>query len=234
MSSGPLTENVDWKALQANESGKSGPEWIHNSSWTWLSFEENPHGRSTTSPMISNSIEVFSAKGDCLATWLPDCIDKAVDFLQSPIGEFMSGPEGFLPTAINQDRNLRRTTLATVAVALHLLSEELRLDLPTDISSVSGLSTLKALTLQLSVWLGWSTWTTRLQPELPELVPGLDYGRIDNLDTPTEPFSPHSILELAESMRGNNVLKYHTLAELVRSTDGLSADDALLTKSAAF
>lgn len=104
----------------------------------------------------------------------------AREFLQTPAGESSIGPEGYLPTAVNKDRESRQTALGTLLVALHLLREEQKLDMRMSEASDSQIGQLAPLLAQLGHWLGWSDWNWKGDSyygvELGDTAPWLSYA----------------------------------------------------------
>jgi anaphase-promoting complex subunit 1 len=74
----------------------------------------------------------------------------------SQTGEAAAGVGGYLPTAMGKDPEIRRNALATILVGLHLLREEMKLDVTTADSDSKALSPILA---QIGSWLGWEMWS---------------------------------------------------------------------------
>lgn len=222
--------------MRNDQKSRGSPAWSESSAWTWTSVEptaiENYIPTAQTSP---NKLRLSSS--DSLEFWLLKCLDLTRDFLQSPAGETLSGTEGYLPTAINQEWNLRRTALATVVVALYLLGEELSLASYYPSSTLNDRTTLAALTAQLSSWLGWQSWAQYMQSKLVTASRDqesfmLDKSVIDGLKIPSEPFLPTTLFRHLVGKLHNQAEKYHTLVGLVHSGDDLPPDHPLVLESA--
>lgn len=237
ISNGILTDHTNWAQMQSSELTRSSPFWMQNQAWSWMDLSNESGIASKLHASMMGPPQLERHYGSEYSAWLIQCTNLARDFLQSPAGEFMNGPEGFLPTAINQDRNIRRTALATITVALHLLLEEIRLELPSEKPAIDSISSLRAIVMQLSGWLGWSSWTTRMKADLQYSGSNLDMFTlnsftIDTLETPAEPFSPKSIYEYIEDARNGVQAKHHTLAELLHDLQHLTPQHPILARSA--
>lgn len=89
------------------------------------------------------------------SSYLIHCISLARDFVKSPIGQAANGEHGYLPTASARDPDFRRTALASILVGLHLLREELKLD----VLAAEALHHLTPALAQIGTWLGWEAWS---------------------------------------------------------------------------
>ncbi|KAK5075145.1 Anaphase-promoting complex subunit 1 [Lithohypha guttulata] len=237
MSSGSSVDTTNLMQMQALERRRGTSPWMQNAAWCWISNDVTPSEKRTSSARQTplTAIDLFQPFE--LRSWLLKATDLTRDFLQSPSGESMIGPEGYLPTAINQDWNVRRTTLANMVVALYLLLEELRLGPVTNTAIVDDRVTLLALLWQLCSWMQWQTWKDFMQAQLTaqgfDLIESdIDKSTIDNLKVPPEPFSPLLIFDHIDSNLRSHPSTYHTLVELVHAAGEATADGSLLIESA--
>ncbi|KAK5957829.1 Anaphase-promoting complex subunit 1 [Knufia fluminis] len=233
-SSGPFVDSASWSAMQDAEKLRSTPAWMQSAAWSWMS--DGPSLSDNLSSPAKHSRVSLDLSPEPADHFLVKCTDLTKEFLQSPAGESMSGPEGYLPTAMNQERNIRKTALASIVVALYLLLEELKLEVLVDDTLVNDRTVLCALIGQLSSWLDWPSWKSSLQTELVHNAPNgerwvLDKSTIDNLDVPAEPFFPVSIFEYVESSIRSRPLKYHTLVDLVQNPDAVKPDSRLIVEA---
>jgi anaphase-promoting complex subunit 1 len=83
-------------------------------------------------------------------------IALAGEFMRSQAGEAIAGVGGYLPTAMGKDPEIRRNALATILVGLHLLREEMKLDVSTAGSDAKALTPILA---QIGSWLDWEMWS---------------------------------------------------------------------------
>ncbi|KAK5092277.1 Anaphase-promoting complex subunit 1 [Exophiala xenobiotica] len=230
-SSGPFVNVASWSAMQDAERSKCTLAWTQSAAWSWTS-DDSTISKKPKSPAKHDGPASLDVDPDSTSVFLTRCTDLTTEFLQSPAGENMSGPEGYLPTAMNQDRNIRRTALASIVVALYLLVEELRLEMLVDEALADDRAMLCALIGQLSTWLNWPTWKAFMEAQLMNHDSSLhsplsDKLTIDNLDVPPEPFSPTSVFELVDSLIHSRPLKYHTLIDLVQNSDAVEPESPL-------
>ena len=197
-SSGTVTDMTSWDNMIRDQTHAQRHSWLGENSWAWtlavppvptISTESRSH-RSKAS--TSGTFHTPNTK----MTFVLDCITYARDFLQSPAGETAIGPEGYLPTAMNKDREHRRTALPSVLISLHLYREELKLQKRSVTASVA--EDLAPVIAQLGQWLGWATWTWRegayYNTEITDVDQWLfEDTLISGLEMPNPPFDPLSI-----------------------------------------
>ena len=234
MSSGPLIDNTALLQMEALEQSRGSPSWMQSPAWAWMSRTEEQVLLPTATAKRHSQLELSDTSS--LSSWLVRCTDLTRDFLQSPEGENMTGPEGYLPTAINQDRAVRRTALASITVALYLMLEELKIQPLSVESEVNDKVMLLALITRLASWLNWQTWTASMQTQLKTYTPSieklvLDKATIDSLDAPPEQFAPISILEHVDNTLQSRATRYYTLVDLVHSAGALAADHPLIKEA---
>lgn len=235
-SSGNFIDATDWSIMQTDEASGNSPAWTRSGAWTWAGTSLNPvvMSKSPSKHFRGSSLDQSDSYANKI--FLSQCIDLTRDFLQSPAGENMSGTEGYLPSAINQDRNTRRTALASITVALFLLLQEYKLQLCTDESTTNDHTILTILIAQLSSWLKWSQWRDAMLTQYESEGSSndrlqLDQSKIDNLDVPPEPFAPTSIFEYIDTSIRSTPPKYHMLVDLLQNNEELAMNDPLLVES---
>jgi len=234
-SSGPFVNATSWSAMQDAERSRCTSAWTQSAAWNWTSNDPTISNK-PKSPSKQEVLTSLDVDHESTNAFLTRCTDLTREFLQSPAGESMSGPEGYLPTAMNQDRNIRRTALASIVVALYLLVEELRLEVLANEALANDRAILCALIGQLSAWLNWPAWKAFMEAQFVDSDSSLqmqlpDKPTIDNLDVPPEPFSPISIFELVDSSIQSRPLKYHTLIDLVQNSDAVQSESPLLLEA---
>ncbi|RMD41542.1 hypothetical protein DV735_g3571, partial [Chaetothyriales sp. CBS 134920] len=234
-SSGATTDLSDFNTMKQNHGvllqGLS-PEWA------WLHQSRRPSSahrqRSPRAHKPSSSIDL-SSEGKFL--FVQQCIEWAREYIQTPAGESALGPEGYLPVSVSKDRNVRNTAVAKLLVGLHLINEELKLELAVPSNAAGQSSLLLPVMAQLGIWLGWQEWTmlaggAYLLETAHQEKWLFEESRIQNLDVPGPPFSPPSILaHLAECLAGKPDKRFPTLHLLadadVSTKTGSSYDRAV-------
>ncbi len=205
-SSGANTDLESWEAMLNQEGGCSGtfPAWMQVGGWEWtakesVSLHASPPKRSKSSssfiPSVAPAVPVPKK-----SPYLLHCISIARDFIKSPTGQIANGEHGYLPTASSRDPDVRRTALASILVGLHLLREELKLD----ILASEALHVLTPVLAQIGSWLGWDNWgfkhSTYYMLEATNMEAWLfDDSVITGMRIPPEPFLPPSLLQFIET-----------------------------------
>ena len=205
-SSGANTDLESWEAMLNQEGGSSGafPAWMQVGGWEWTAKESvllhaSPPKRSKSSssfiPSVAPAVPIPKK-----SPYLLHCISIAREFIKSPIGQIANGEHGYLPTASSRDPDVRRTALAFILVGLHLLREELKLD----ILASETLYDLTPILAQIGSWLGWDNWGVK--PSAYYMLEGTNMEAwlfedsvITGMRIPPEPFLPPSILQFIET-----------------------------------
>jgi len=200
-SSGANTDLDSWDAMMAQEASTSGalPTWMKNGAWEWTADEKTSSSSKRSNPLSSFSQSTVDAVPiSKYSSSLLHCISFAREFITSTVGQIANGTHGYLPTASSRDPEIRRTALASVLLGLHLLREELKLD----ILAAVPLHQLTPVLTQMGTWLRWEAWGKSGCYMLENGDMGawlLEDSHITALKVPTEPFSPPSILQFIES-----------------------------------
>ncbi|KAG9251035.1 negative regulator of mitosis [Emericellopsis atlantica] len=147
---GPIRESDDWKALEMGETVNSHgcPPWLMNKGWEWALDEDlddamSPHGELSPAPKFMSRH-----------------ITLAKEFLSAAAGESATGPGGYLPTALSRTPESRRKNATDMFLALHLLLEEMKLDITIPETVSPGRVDLRVMLCQIGRWLCWeSFWT---------------------------------------------------------------------------
>lgn len=223
-SSGANTNFDSWDEMMRIESGPSSmvPPWMDSQPWKWMRNEK------TTTPLSSQGSKWSKKDIETPAVPMPDgtsqiheLIASARDFLKSSQGQAAVGNQGYSAIATTRDPNLRRTALASILVTLHLLREELKLD----ILSARYVHQLTPILVQLGTWLGWPNWSCHdnsfYMLENADMHSRIfDESTIAGLDTPAEPFAPPSILKFFESKISDETTSaFPTLIDVVGAPD---------------
>ena len=199
--SGSATDMSSWDAMMEQETsaGNTIPCWLAKPSWDWIVEDENNSSRSSQTMEQSSNMAVTGKQN----AFILRCASFTRDFLQSPAGEACIGPEGCLPTAVNEDRNHRRDALATVLVGVHLLREEQKLDTRSAEITCSQDQQLAPVLAQIGHWLAWEGWSWKQGYYHTEIVNVdqwlFDENHIVTLELPPQPFDPPSIYTYLEA-----------------------------------
>ncbi|MCJ1454677.1 Anaphase-promoting complex subunit 1 [Mycoblastus sanguinarius] len=205
-SSGANTDLESWEAMLSQEGGSSStsPTWMRTGAWEWTAKEKILPAGSLSKRSRSSSSVTHSATAAVpvpgKSPYLIYCISIARDFIKSPVGQAANGEHGYLPTASLRDSEMRRTALASILVGLHLLREELKLD----VLAAEALHRLTPILAQIGSWLGWETWGFK-EPgyyimESTDMETWLfEDSVITRMRIPPEPFPPPSILHFIET-----------------------------------
>ncbi|KAH0537267.1 hypothetical protein FGG08_005929 [Glutinoglossum americanum] len=218
--------NIDlrgWKLMLGggNRHAGSSPEWARGHGWIWgrdggdKGSQHRPELPPEHSPLDMNKKNAL----------LVNCMVLASEFL-SQTGDEIAGVGGYLPTAMGKDPEIQRNTLATILVGLHLLREELKLDITTADSDAKALTPILA---QIGSWLGWEMWgckdTSYYRLEDAEMdcwlfseieIIDLWADKITRLDTPAQPFEPPSIYDwLWSCLSKHHQSPFMTLKDIV-------------------
>ena len=204
-SSGAHTDLESWETMMTQENGLSGslPAWMNGPAWEWTNKENALPGTSPSKRSTSSSSNIQSQNGALpkprRSAHLLNGISIARDFIKSPLGQAANGDHGYLPTASSRDADVRRFALASIVVGLHLLREEMKLN----ILAAETLDQLTPVLAQLGTWLGWDAWSCRdssyYMLENCEISNCLfENSTISGLKVPPEPFQPPSILHFIE------------------------------------
>ncbi|OAP58510.1 hypothetical protein AYL99_07600 [Fonsecaea erecta] len=178
-------------------SGMQGP------AWDWMS--RKPLGATVVTPKSKHSRAASSASfsestSDKKNAFLISCIALAREYTQTPIGESALGPEGYLPTSINRDREQRCNAIPSILLGLHLLYEEDKLNTMANPGRKDTRNRLLLVLIQLGHWLGWGDWKSGSKTYYgheSEVVTDYLYddSLLDGLRIPSQPFPPPSIYE---------------------------------------
>ncbi|EXJ60089.1 hypothetical protein A1O7_04240 [Cladophialophora yegresii CBS 114405] len=221
--------------LMHNEGHELAPELgTRDSAWNWLS--QRPVPNATVSPKSQHtraaSAISFHDKVE-KNSFLMGCITMAREYTQTPLGEAALGPEGYLPTSINRDREQRCNAIPSILLGLHLLYEEGKLSDTSAANLKGSKDSLLLVLVQLGRWLGWRDWTagsnTYYESESAEVMETLyDDSLIDGLRIPAQPFPPPSIYQHLDGwISGSSPASFLTLARISGVTAPSSPDDPL-------
>jgi anaphase-promoting complex subunit 1 len=222
--------------LMHKEGHELAPELgTRGSAWNWLS--QKPVSNTTLSPKsqhtrTTNVASLHDGNPE-KNSFLMVCIAMAREYTQTPLGEAALGPEGYLPTSINRDREQRYNAIPGILLGLHLLYEEGKLSDTSAPNLKGSKDSLLLVLVQLGRWLGWRDWTaesnTYYEHESGEVMESLyDDSFIDGLRIPAQPFPPPSIYQHLDGwINGSPSAPFLTLARIAGVTAPSSPDDPL-------
>ena len=199
-SSGANTDLASWEAMisQEHDLNSSVPTWMAQGSWKWawdkgMLISTPPAKKSQ--PLASRSSRAATSR----ASNLFHIMYLSQEFIHSPAGQDTVGEQGCLPTSPAWDSEIRRTSLASILIAIHLLREEYKLD----VLATDPLHKLTPILAQIGGWLGWQNWGcsdgSSYMNENAEMESWLfDHSIITSLNIPSEPFPPPSIFRFIE------------------------------------
>ena len=157
-SSGANTDLGSWETMISQEHNftSTTPVWMVQGPWSWTRNEEmTVHPKSTKKARASSSQSLPTAVPIAQkSSHILHCISLSQEFTRSAVGQSAAGPQGCLPTAPSWDPEIRRTALASILIALHLLREEFKLD----VLAAEPLHKLTPILAQIGGWLGWPNW----------------------------------------------------------------------------
>ncbi|MCJ1477120.1 Anaphase-promoting complex subunit 1 [Lambiella insularis] len=242
-SSGVSTDLESWNAMMVSEGDPSGssPSWLKGAAWAWTQNIE----QTSVSPMLAQKVRASRSSGSNTAdrtptiaksTFLVDCFNIAHEFVKSEAGSLAFGERGYLPTARSKAPALRRAALPTILAALHLLREELKLD----VLASTDVHQLTPVLAQMGGWLDWETWSWRsnsyymLESDCMEHWL-FDESIISNSNKSPEIMEPPSIFSHVEQTRlGVKHTKFITLLDIITeqpsSNDGKEFQLRMLTE----
>lgn len=227
-SSGMPVDMSSWEEIFGKRGDPKPLVWTQEPCWQWFrSSLEGEEADIPVSPVTNHHRSSSRFDADVRkSAFLSQCILSAKEFIQTPVGEQALGPEGFLPTAVNKNMEVRRTALPKILLGMHLLYEEHKLN---DFVMSPRSNFPEAITIvmaQLGSWLKWPDWTflpgkyLRMESlRYGDLA--LDAGQIHSLDVPKQPFDPPSIFEAVEKfVQSGQSSTFPTMLDIVDGTNG--------------
>lgn len=234
-SSGSAVDLTNYDTMH-NEEDRTPVSSMRRPAWDWLSQKPVTTSTNTSKSRMSRAASITSFSENATkkkSSFLIRCMALAREYTQTPLGENALGPEGYLPTAINRNREQRCDAIPSILVGLHLLYEESKLNISSNLKINRSKSNLVMVMAQLGRWLGWRNWTSDpnayYEFESPDGTAFLyDDSIIDGLKMPSQPFPPPSIYDHLESwINGFKPSAFLTLARIARSSEPTDKDDPL-------
>ncbi|KAG9790888.1 hypothetical protein KCU88_g1111, partial [Aureobasidium melanogenum] len=235
-SSGSYVDLTNYEAMHDEGYDLTSKLGLQGPAWSWVLQQ---HQKTQVSPApkskqrVGSSATAGSSPHVRKNSFIMRCIVMAKEYTQSPSGESALGPEGYLPTAINKDREHRGNAIPKILLGLHLLYEESKLDITSSLRMNQSQSNLVMVMSQLGRWLGWKDWSSDVNAyyefESADLNNCLfDQSVIDGLRIPSQPFQPPSIYEYLESrISGAAPPPFLTLARIAGASEAVETDNLL-------
>lgn len=238
--SASMVASLEWDEM-LNDEGEWGPaaEYLRSPAWDWM-VEEQEHNEAVKNlqpqaPSYSPSPGKSKIFGDSLGgvrrknSLITDCIAQARKFMATRMGKKLNE---HLPSG-NKDPELRKIGLALVLITLHLVREELKMDITMEMA----VRRMTPLLAQLARWLGWRDWIDTYSVEDVEvedwafdeckysdkssLQTGskIHIARIASNAVSSQPYTPPSIYEwLINSLQGKCSSAFLSLQDIVTPT----------------
>ncbi|KAI1608914.1 anaphase-promoting complex component APC1 [Exophiala viscosa] len=225
-SSGSAVDLTNYEAMHYEEHDMTMYAGIRGPAWNWLLRKHSNHSPTTFKSKSARMLNTTSSAEnvtDKKSPFLAKCVVLAKEYTQSPAGESALGPEGYLPTSINREREQRCNAVPSILLGLHVLYEESKLNVTSNIKYQKSQGNLVTVMAQLGYWLQWRDWTaesgTYYEFESSEANKCLyDQSLIDGLSMPGQPFPPSSIYEYIEQcICGNPPPQFLTLDTIIEA-----------------
>ncbi|KAK8136208.1 Negative regulator of mitosis [Apiospora sp. TS-2023a] len=212
-SSGVHVDLSDWDAMNTFEAPNlaTHPHWIEHTSWKWV-FEKEGANMTMFKPTQGREHEM---------AFFSSHLKYAQSFMATDLGQAACGPGGYLATAMGPS-NLNRSKQAQNAmIALHILSEELKLDITSPATVSPGPNDLRTIIYQIAKWLKWPQWVNIYDLELPLDFSDRSDGNIELSILPPEP----PIWNIFDWIQGS-LMKDSSLEQALPAlTSNMSADN---------
>ncbi|KAL8994575.1 MAG: hypothetical protein Q9169_005493 [Polycauliona sp. 2 TL-2023] len=228
-SSGANTDLESWEAMMSQEAGHLGssPLWMQDTAWNWVSERRSTTKAPQTS--VRSSLPLTSSTTASLpppkkVAYILHCASLAREAIKSSLGSTSVVREPpILPSIASQDSETCGVVTANLLVGLHLLREELKLD----ILATRQVHSMTPILAQLGGWLGWRSWGFKEPAYYALESSDMENWTFDE-STMTgkglavdQPFEPPSIFQHLETRyQGSKTQPFVTLLDLVNSAAG--------------
>ncbi|KAL7797291.1 hypothetical protein V8C37DRAFT_370626 [Trichoderma ceciliae] len=145
-----IRDSDDWKSLERGETVNSlgCPAWMMNRGWQWVLDDD-----------VEDTASQSGAQG--LGTkFMSRHVALAKEYMGSSFGINALGPSGYLPTSLGRNSEYRRKAAVDIFMALHLLSEEQKLDIMSAEHSPSGRADFRVILCQIARWMKWHNFSS--------------------------------------------------------------------------
>lgn len=154
-----MVATLEWEEMQ-NDEGEWGPgaEYLRSPAWEWMVEEQEDIGQRKSQQLPSSytpSQSRFKNFGDSSGerrknTMMLDSISRARKFVASKAGKKLQEHLLFG----SKDPEIKKIGLALLLISLHLVREELKMDITMEMA----VRRMTPLLAQLARWLGWQGW----------------------------------------------------------------------------
>jgi anaphase-promoting complex subunit 1 len=239
-SSGSAVDLTNYDTMHDEDYDINSDADMRSPTWNWLERRQTINTPNTPRSKHSkgtNAVNINDAN-ERKNSFLIKCVGLAKEYTVSPSGETALGPEGYLPTSINKNREQRCNAVPNILLGLHVLYEESKLDITSTWKMNKGRSNMVVVMAQLGRWLGWKDWTcdrgTYYEFESANASSHLfEFSMIDGLQMPAQPFEPPSIYAHLETwIAGSSPPPFLTLARLCGVNDMSKPDDPVCQQAA--
>ncbi|KAK7935849.1 Negative regulator of mitosis [Apiospora marii] len=178
-SSGVHVDLSDWDAMNTFEvpNFATHPHWVEHTSWKWV-LEKEDANMTMFKPTQGREQEL---------AFFSSHLKHAQSFMATDLGQAACGPGGYLATAMGPSDSNRSKQAQNAMVALHILSEELKLDITSPATVSPGPTDLRAIIYQIAKWLKWPQWVSIYELEMPLDFSNRSDGIIELSILPPEP-----------------------------------------------
>lgn len=145
-----IRDSDDWKSLEMGETVNSlgCPAWMINRGWQWVLDDD-----------VDDTTSQSGTQG--LGTkFISRHVVLAKEYMGSSFGINALGPSGYLPTSLGRNSEYRRKAAMDIFMALHLLSEEQKLNIMSAEYLPSGRADFRVILCQIARWLKWHNFSS--------------------------------------------------------------------------
>ncbi|KAM0262455.1 hypothetical protein ACHAQJ_001709 [Trichoderma viride] len=145
-----IRDSEDWKSLERGEAVNSlgSPAWMINRGWQWVLDDD-----------MEDTTSQSGAQG--LGTkFISRHVTLAKEYMASSFGIIALGPSGYLPTSLGRNSEYRRKAAVDIFMALHLLSEEQKLNIMSAEYKPAGRADFRVILCQIARWLKWHNFSS--------------------------------------------------------------------------
>jgi anaphase-promoting complex subunit 1 len=164
-----IRDSDDWKSLEKGEAVNSlgCPPWMINRGWQWV-LDDDMEDTASQSGTQGLGTKFISRH-----------VTLTKEYMASSFGINALGPSGYLPTSLGRNSEYRRRAAVDIFMALHLLSEEQKLNIMSAEYKPSGRADFRVILCQIAKWLKWHNFASFYELGIQEdLDPRHDEGMI--------------------------------------------------------
>ncbi|KAF2011770.1 hypothetical protein BU24DRAFT_398561 [Aaosphaeria arxii CBS 175.79] len=215
-----VAESSAWDLMNRRQNARSAAKPLSSTPWCWTQSGLSPSVSSSRTSRRSLTVNPSPSNGNVLSYY----IAEARRFLQTPVGKASNDQWRHLSPSERQD--LRISCASEVVVTLHLLREEVKLNILSSDESSSHTADLAPILAQLGHWLRWESWGYKqgafydLDGGSSELWAYEESSLVNVVKLHSQPWkAPPSILEWISSvLRSQTYTPFPTVAILIRKS----------------